>query len=78
MQTVYFRITGPPRRTIGCPQQLVSSRGIRLFLAANLKDFSSDVLLAGIKTPIEQMQLMRFNGETSELFGEIISGEVGH
>jgi hypothetical protein len=28
--------------------------------------------------PIEQMQLMRFNGESWELFGEIISGEVGH
>ena len=44
------------------------------------------VLLAGIKIntsptdffPIEQMQLMRFNGESWELFGEIISGEVGH
>jgi hypothetical protein len=28
--------------------------------------------------PIEQMQLMRFNGESWELFGPIISGEVGH
>ena len=54
--------------------------------AANLKNFSSDVLLPGIMIntsptdffPIEQMQLMRFNGETWELFGEIISGEVGH
>jgi branched-chain amino acid transport system substrate-binding protein len=54
--------------------------------AANLKDFTSDVLLPGIKIntsptdffPIEQMQLMRFNGESWELFGEIISGEVGH
>ena len=51
-----------------------------------LKDFSSDALLPGIKVntsandffPIEQMQLMRFNGETWELFGEVISGEVGH
>jgi hypothetical protein len=24
------------------------------------------------------MQLMRFNGETWDLFGDIISGEVGH
>jgi branched-chain amino acid transport system substrate-binding protein len=54
--------------------------------AANLKNFTSDVLLPGIKIntsptdffPIEQMQLMRFNGESWELFGEIISGEVGH
>jgi hypothetical protein len=28
--------------------------------------------------PIEQMQLMRFNGTTWELFGDIITGEVGH
>src|SRR3954447_25158086 len=54
--------------------------------AANLKDFTVDVLLPGIKIntspndffPIEQMQLMRFNGEAWELFGEIIDGEVGH
>jgi hypothetical protein len=24
------------------------------------------------------MQLMRFNGQTWDLFGDIISGEVGH
>jgi len=54
--------------------------------AANLKDFTSDMLLPGITVntspddyfPIEQMQLMRFNGETWELFGPIITGEVGH
>jgi hypothetical protein len=54
--------------------------------AASLKDFTVDVLLPGIKIntgandffPIEQMQLMRFNGEAWELFGEIIDGEVGH
>ena len=54
--------------------------------AASLKNFTSDVLLPGIKIntspndffPIEQMQLMRFNGESWELFGEIIAGEVGH
>src|SRR4030088_2653679 len=28
--------------------------------------------------PIEQMQLMKFNGESWELFGDIIAGEVGH
>jgi hypothetical protein len=28
--------------------------------------------------PIEQMQLMRFNGEAWELFGDVINGEVGH
>ena len=54
--------------------------------AASLKDFSSDVLLPGIKIntgpndyfPIEQMQLMKFNGTSWELFGDIIAGEVGH
>lgn len=54
--------------------------------ATSLKDFTSDMLLPGIKVntspddyfPIEQMQLMRFNGETWELFGDVIDGEVGH
>jgi hypothetical protein len=54
--------------------------------AANLKDFGSDVLLPGIKIntspddffPIEQMQLMQFNGESWQLFGDVITGEVGH
>ena len=54
--------------------------------AASLKDFTSEVLLPGIKVntapndffPIEQMQLMKFNGEAWEVFGDIITGEVGH
>jgi hypothetical protein len=28
--------------------------------------------------PIEQMQLQKFTGEAWELFGEVITGEVGH
>jgi len=52
--------------------------------AANLKDFEPGVLLPGIKIntsptdfyPIEQEQLMRFKGETWELFGPVLSGEV--
>jgi hypothetical protein len=48
--------------------------------------FFSDVLLPGIRIntgpndffPIEQMQLMKFNGVSWELFGDIIAGEVGH
>jgi hypothetical protein len=51
-----------------------------------LKPAGTDVLLPGIKIntgandffPIEQMQLMRFNGESWELFGDFIAGEVGH
>ena len=50
--------------------------------AANLKDLELPMLLPGIKVntsadnyyPIRQMQLARFNGESWELFGDIISG----
>ena len=53
--------------------------------AASLKDFRTEVLLPGIAmntsptdfAPIDQLQLMRFKGERWELFGDIISGEVG-
>ncbi|MET0710006.1 MAG: ABC transporter substrate-binding protein [Tardiphaga sp.] len=54
--------------------------------AANLKDFTPDTLLPGVKintsatdfAPIEQLQMMRFKGEKWDLFGDIISGEAGH
>ncbi len=54
--------------------------------AASLKDFSTDMMLPGVKVntsaddffPIEQMQLMKFNGEAWELFGDVVNGEVGH
>ncbi|MET3906814.1 ABC-type branched-subunit amino acid transport system substrate-binding protein [Bradyrhizobium sp. S3.3.6] len=54
--------------------------------AANLKNFHTDLMLPGIMVntspddyfPIEQMQLMRFNGQAWELFGDVITGEVGH
>ena len=53
--------------------------------AANLKDFRTEMLLPGIKintsptdfAPIDQLQLMRFKGEKWEMFGDVISGEVG-
>jgi len=52
--------------------------------AASLKDFEPGVLLPGIKIntsptdfyPIEQEQLMRFKGDTWELFGPVLSGEA--
>jgi len=52
--------------------------------AANLKDFTPDTLLPGIKmntsatdfAPIEQLQMMRFKGEKWDLFGDVISGET--
>jgi branched-chain amino acid transport system substrate-binding protein len=54
--------------------------------AANLKDFTPDTLLPGIKintsatdfAPIEQLRMMRFKGEKWDLFGDVISGEAGH
>jgi len=54
--------------------------------AANLHNFSSNVMLPGIKIntspddffPIEQMQLMKFDGQAWHLFGSVITGEVGH
>jgi branched-chain amino acid transport system substrate-binding protein len=53
--------------------------------AANLKDFEPAGLLPGIKIntsatdfyPIKQLQMMRFKGESWELFGPVIDGEVG-
>ena len=53
--------------------------------ATNLKDFEVGLLLPGIKIntsptdyyPIEQMQMSRFNGEHSVLFGTAISGDIG-
>jgi ABC-type branched-subunit amino acid transport system substrate-binding protein len=52
--------------------------------AANLKDFESDLLLPGIKVntsptdyyPLEQLQLVRFNGERYEGFGPVIDGGI--
>jgi ABC-type branched-subunit amino acid transport system substrate-binding protein len=53
--------------------------------AANLKDFRTEMLLPGIKintsptdfAPISQLQLQRFKGEQWELFGDVISADVG-
>ena len=53
--------------------------------AASLKDFRTEVLLPGIMintsptdfAPISQLQLMRFKGDKWDLFGEVISGDVG-
>jgi len=53
--------------------------------AASIKDLELDGLLPGIKVntsatdfaPISQLQLMKFKGESWELFGEVLSGDVG-
>ena len=50
--------------------------------AANLKDLELPLLLPGIKvntsptnySPIRQMQLATFNGESWELFGGVLTG----
>src|SRR5438045_1904539 len=53
--------------------------------AANLKNLELGGLLPGVKVntsptdfaPISQLQLMKFKGQGAELFGEIMSGDVG-
>jgi branched-chain amino acid transport system substrate-binding protein len=53
--------------------------------AASIKKLELGGLLPGIKVstsstdfaPISQLQLMKLKGETWELFGEVISGDVG-
>ena len=53
--------------------------------AASLKDFAPDTALPGVKintsatdfAPIEQLKMMQFKGGKWELFGDIISAEVG-
>ncbi|MET0879089.1 MAG: ABC transporter substrate-binding protein [Tardiphaga sp.] len=53
--------------------------------AASLKNFRTEMLLPGIMintsaadfAPISQLQLMRFKGEQWQLFGDIISADVG-
>ncbi len=50
--------------------------------AANLKDLELPLLLPGIKvntsptnySPIRQMELATFNGESWQLFGELLTG----
>ena len=53
--------------------------------AANLRDYDPGLLLPGIKintsrtefAPIQQLQLMRFKGQTWERFGNVLSGKIG-
>jgi branched-chain amino acid transport system substrate-binding protein len=52
--------------------------------AANLKDFASPMFLEGIKVNtsptdyfvLEQLQMMKFNGQSWDFFGPVISGEA--
>jgi ABC-type branched-subunit amino acid transport system substrate-binding protein len=53
--------------------------------AASLKDYRTEMLLPGITintsptdfAPIDQLQLMRFKGQKWEMFGDVVSGDVG-
>jgi branched-chain amino acid transport system substrate-binding protein len=53
--------------------------------AESLKNVELELLMPGIKIntgpkdhyPFEQLQMMKFNGETYEFFGEVIEGKVG-
>jgi branched-chain amino acid transport system substrate-binding protein len=53
--------------------------------AASIKDLELSGLLPGVKVntsatdfaPISQLQLMKFKGDTWELFGEVLNGDVG-
>ncbi len=53
--------------------------------AASIRDLELRGLLPGVKVntsatdfaPLSQLQLMRFKGDTWELFGDVISGDVG-
>ncbi len=53
--------------------------------AANLKDLSLDMLLPGVTIntsptdfyPLEQMQMIKFDGERWQRFGPVMSGQVG-
>src|ERR1700755_3199985 len=67
-----------------CGDELTRANVMRQ--AANIKDFSNEMMLPGIKVntgpddffPVEQTQLMKFDGEAWRLFGDVIDGEVGH
>jgi len=65
-----------------CGENLTRANVMRQ--AANLHDLQLPMLLPGIKietgpddyAPIEQMQMMRFTGESWQLFGPILKGEA--
>ena len=88
-KTSVYAVTGylSPRAVVQVLRQCGDnlSRENVMKQAANLKDLELDMLLPGIRintSPndfalIKQMQMMRFNGKSWELFGPIMSGEVG-
>ncbi len=54
--------------------------------AQNIRDFSPDTLLPGIRintsptdfAPINQLQMIRFKGQKWERFGDIMTGDAGN
>ena len=67
------------------PLLVAASTAMAAEKAASIKDLELDGLLPGIRVntsgtdfaPLSQVQLERFKGGTWELFGEILSGDVG-
>jgi branched-chain amino acid transport system substrate-binding protein len=65
-----------------CGNDLTRENGMKQ--AASLKNFEPGLLLPGISintsatdfAPIEQLQLMKFAGQTWKLFGDVISGQA--
>jgi branched-chain amino acid transport system substrate-binding protein len=53
--------------------------------AASIRDFAPSIFLPGIRintsatdfAPVKQLQLMKFKGERWELFGDVVSSELG-
>jgi branched-chain amino acid transport system substrate-binding protein len=70
------------RTLIGCSRFLTRENVMKR--AANLKDLHIPCLLPGIKTntspsdfaPLDQLRLMKFEGERWHLFGDTISSEL--
>jgi branched-chain amino acid transport system substrate-binding protein len=67
----------------GCGDNLTRANVMKQ--AASIRDLELGGLLPGIKVntsatdfaPISQLQLEKFNGKKWDLFGDIISGDVG-
>ena len=77
------RRAGPVHVLKACGDDLTRENVMKQ--AASIKNLELDGLLPGIKVntsatdfaPISQVQLIKFKGETWELFGEILSGDTG-
>jgi hypothetical protein len=78
--------TWPRKPWLRCSSEAATiSPATSMKQAASLKNLDLGMLLSGIRVntgptdfaPVKQMQMERFNGERFELFGPLISGDVG-